>query len=256
MRAIWSGSISFGLVNIPVKLYSGTESHALDFNLLRRSDLCPIQYSRVCRADGKEVPWEDIVKGYEYQEGDYIILEKEDFEKASAEKSHVFEINEFVKEDEINSIFYDTPYYLEPGKEGQKAYALLREALKETNMVGVGEFVMRNRENLAVLKPYGDLLLLNKLRYKDDIRDVKALTLPDADLIKEKELRMAKKLIEQLTDRFKPENYKDTYITDLKKLIEAKAKGKKFKKPKQIVPQEKVTDIMELLKKSIQSKAS
>ncbi|KGP62497.1 DNA repair protein [Legionella norrlandica] len=254
MRAIWSGSISFGLVNIPVKLYSGTESHTLNFDLLRKKDLCPIQYSRICRADGKEVPWEDIVKGYEYREGDYIILEKADFEKASAEKTRTFEINEFVKEEEIDSIFYDTPYFLEPQKEGKKAYALLREALKQTKMVGVGEFVMRNRENLAVLKPYGDLLLLNKLRYKEDIRNPEMLSLPESDLIKEKELKMAKQLIEQLTGQFKPEEYKDTYINDLKKLIEAKAKGKKFKKLREVSPPEKVTDIMELLKKSLKSK--
>ncbi|QBR85029.1 Ku protein [Legionella israelensis] len=256
MRAIWSGSISFGLVNIPIKLYSGTESHSLDFHLLRKNDLCPIQYARVCRVDGKEVPWEEILKGYEYQEGDYVILEKKDFEKASAKKSHTFEINEFVKEAEIDSIFYDTPYYLEPKKEGRKAYALLREALKQTKMVGVGEFVMRNRENLAVIKPYGDLLLLNKLRYKEDIRDPEMLSLPESDLFKEKELDMAKQLIDQLTETFKPEDYKDTYVTDLKKLIEAKAKGKKFKKPKEVVEPEKVTDIMELLKKSLKSKAS
>ncbi|GGI81731.1 non-homologous end joining protein Ku [Legionella impletisoli] len=256
MRAIWSGSISFGLVNIPIKLYSGVERHSLDFDLLRRDDLCPIEYSRVCRADGKEVPWEDIVRGYEYKDGDYITLEKEDFEKASAKKNHAFEIKEFVQESEIDSIFYETPYYLEPKKEGQKAYALLREALKETKMVGVGEFVMRNRENLAILKPYGNLLLLNKLRYKDDIRDYHELNLPDSELIKKEEVDMAKQLISQLSDQFKPDEYKDTYITDLKKLIEAKAKGKKFKKPKQVVEHEKVKDIMDLLKKSIQSKAS
>lgn len=256
MRAIWSGSISFGLVNIPVKLFSGIERHRLDFDLLRRDDLCPIEYKRICRADGKEVPWEDIVKGFEYQDGDYVVLEKKDFEQASAEKSHSFEINEFVKEDEIDTIFYDSPYYLEPGKDGKKAYALLREALKEKKMVGVGKFVMRNRENLAILKPYGDLLLLNKLRYTTDIRNYETLTLPDSASVKKKELDMAKKLIDQLTDHFKPKDYKDSYIADLKKLIEVKAKGRKFKPSNKEVKTDKVTDIMDLLKKSLKSKAS
>jgi DNA end-binding protein Ku len=253
MRAIWSGAISFGLVNIPVKLYSGTESHSLELDLLRKDDLCPIQYLRVCKADGKEVPWESVVKGYEYKEGNYIVLEKEDLERVGAKKSHSFEIHEFVKESDIDTIFYGTPYYLEPQKEGQKAYALLHAALQETKMVGVGEFVMRNREHLAVIKSYGKLLLLNKLRYQDEIRDAKSLSLPEANLIKDKELDMAKKLIKQLTAKFKPQNYHDNYITELKKLIDAKAKGKKFKKPKQVFEVEKVTDIMTLLKKSLRA---
>jgi len=254
MHAIWSGAISFGLVNIPIKLYSGTQSHTLDFDLLRRKDLCPIRFARVCKADGKEVPWEDIVRGYEYSDGDYVVLEKEDFEKANVEKTHTIEITSFVHEEEIDSIYYDKPYYLEPQKSGLKAYALLREALKETGMVGIGSFVMRNREHIAVIKPYENLIILNQLRYADEIREQRELKLPK-EKITEQELKMAEKLIKQLTTKFDPKKYEDTYINDLKKIIEAKAEGKELKRPRAI-PEEKgkVTDIMSLLKKSLQEK--
>ncbi|KTC65071.1 Ku protein (plasmid) [Legionella adelaidensis] len=251
MRAIWSGAITFGLVNIPIKIYSATESHSLNFDLLRRKDLCPVKYARVCSTDGKEVEWEDIAKGYEYREGDYVVLEKDDFEKASPEKTHTIDITQFANEQEVDSIFYETPYYLEPQKEGQKAYALLREALKESKMIGIGEFVLRNHESLVVLKPYGDLILLNKLRYNDEVRDTKHLSLAKAELINPKELKMAMQLINQLSESFKPKEFKDTYIADLKKIIEAKAKGKKVKKGKYLSDRGKVTDIMDLLKKSL-----
>ena len=252
MRAIWSGSISFGLVNIPIKLYTGTQSHTLDLDLLRRKDLCPIRYSRVCASDGKEVPWEDIVRGYEYADGEYVVLEKEDFEKANVEKTHTIDIVSFVREDEIDSIYYDKPYYLEPQKSGIKAYALLREALKKTGMVGIGNFVMRNREHIAVIKPYEDLIILNQLRYQDEIRNQKDLKLPESE-VSDKEIKMAEKLIKQLTAKFKPEQFTDTYINDLKEIIEAKAKGKELKKPKTITAERgKVADIMTLLKKSLE----
>jgi DNA end-binding protein Ku len=207
----------------------------------------------VCRADGKEVPWEDIVRGYEYQEGDYVILEKEDFEKANVEKTHIIEITSFVHEEEIDSIFFEKPYFLAPQKSGAKAYSLLREALKQAKVVGVGSFVLRNREHLTVIKPYGDILVLNQLRYHDEIRDYKDLNLPAKTLVGEEEIKMAQKLIKQLTKKFKPTQYEDTYLRDLKKIIEAKAKGKELKKPRQVPAVEvgKVVDIMSLLKKSL-----
>jgi DNA end-binding protein Ku len=251
MRAIWSGSINFGLVTIPVKLYSATEHHGLDFDLLRRKDLCQVTYSRICRADGKEVPWKDVVKGFEYREGDYVVLDKDDFNKASPEKTHNIEITQFINDNEIDTILFDTPYYLEPKKEGIKAYALLREALKKTNMVGIGEFVLRNHESLVVIAAYGDLILLNKLRYNEQIRDPKSLELPSKDLVNDKELKMAMQLIKQLGEKFKPEHYKDTYINDLKELIAAKAKGKQVKKARRISDRNKASDIMGLLKKSL-----
>lgn len=251
MRAFWSGSISFGLVNIPIKLYTGTESHTLDLNLLRDKDLCPIRFARVCRADGEEVPWEHIVRGYEYESGDYVILEKEDFERANVKKTHTIDISSFVNEKEIDSIFFEKPYYLEPQKTGIKAYALLREALKKSKMVGVGNYVLQRREHIGIIKPYGDLIVLNQLRYYDEIRDHESLALPEKEEIKDKEVNMALKLIKQLSGKFKPKDYEDTYINDLKKIIEAKAKGKKLKKVKQVPEKEEVADIMSLLKKSI-----
>jgi DNA end-binding protein Ku len=251
MRAIWSGLISFGLVNIPVKLYSGSESHSLDLEMLRKDDLCPVKYARVCRSDGKEIPYENIVKGYEYQEGDFIVLEKEDFEKANVKKKNAIDIQSFVKESEVDSIFYERPYYLEPDKGGDKPYALLREALKKSKKVGVANFVMRNREHFAVLKPYGNLLLLNQLRYHDEIRDTKPLKLPDSKAVNGDEIKMALTLIDQSSSKFKPEKYKDSYIEDLKKIIEAKAKGKKPKAKGKAPKPSKVEDMMSLLKKSL-----
>lgn len=252
MRAIWSGLISFGLVNIPVKLYSGSESHSLDLAMLRKDDLCPVKYARVCKSDGKEIPYENIVKGYEYEDGDYIVLEKEDFEKANVKKKNSIEIQNFVKESEVDSIFYEKPYYLEPDKGGDKPYALLREALKKSKKVGVANFVMRNREHFAVLKPYGNLLLLNQLRYTDEIRATKSLNLPDSKVVNNDEIKMAFSLINQTTSKFKPEKFKDTYVEDLKKIIEAKAKGKKPRVKGKAPQPSKVEDMMKLLKKSLE----
>jgi DNA end-binding protein Ku len=254
MRALWSGTINFGLVNIPVKLFSGSKSNTLNLDMLRRGDLCPVSYKKVCRADGKEIPYEDVVKGYEYEEGDYVILEKEDFENANVEKTKSLEILDFVKQDEIDSIFYEKPYYLEPEKNGTRAYALLREALKKSKKVAVASFVIRSREHIGVIKPYGKLLLLNQLRYHDEIRETEELKLPEAKSIKEKEIKMALSLIEEMTSKFTPEDYEDTYIEDLKKIIEAKAKGKRPKKKGKEPKPTKVIDMMDLLKKSIDSK--
>jgi len=254
MKAIWSGSVSFGLVNIPVKLYSGSQNNTLDLDMLRRGDLCPVKYSRVCRDDGKEIPWEDIVKGYEYEDGDYVILEKEDFEKANVEKTKTIDITDFVKESEIDSLFYDKPYYLEPEKAGIKPYALLREALKKSKKVGIGNVVIRNREHIGVLKPYGNLLVFNQMRYYDEIRNYNDLKLPDAKGVKEKELKMAMELIDKSTSKFKPQEYEDTYIEDLKKIIEAKAKGRKPKSKGKEPKPTKVIDMMTMLKKSLAQK--
>lgn len=256
MKSIWSGTINFGLVNIPIKLFSGSESHDLDLDMLRKGDLCPVKFSRVCREDGKEIPYKNIVKGYKYKEGDYVVLEKEDFEKANVEKTNSIEITDFVNENEVDSIFFEKPYYLEPAKGGTKSYALLREALKKTKKVGVASFVLRNREHLVLIKPYGNMLLLNQLRYYDEIRDSKELKLPAKKNIKKKELDLAITLIDQLSTKFKPEDYEDTYIEDLKKIIEKKSKGIKTKtkgKPKEKQSAE-IIDMMTLLKKSLKEK--
>ena len=160
MKALWKGSISFGLVNIPVKLYSASQSHTLDLDMLRKGDLCQVRFARVCRDDGKEIPYEDIVKGYKYEDGDYVVLTDKDFENASVEKTHTIDILHFVNEKEIDPVYFEKPYFLVPEKSGTKSYALLREAIKQTKKAGIGRFVLKNREHIGLLK-------YNPKEYKD-----------------------------------------------------------------------------------------
>jgi DNA end-binding protein Ku len=211
MRAIWTGALSFGLVNIPVRLYSATSGTGLEFDMLHKKDLSPIRYARVCRADGKEVPYEEIVKGYEYKKGDYVVLTDEDFKKAAPRRTKTVDIFDFVKEDEIDSVYFEKPYYLEPDKGAGKAYSLLREALKKSKKVGLAKFVLRNKEHLAVIKPFGKVVVLNQLRFNDEIRPPEGLDLPGEKVAKGKEIEIALALIDHLTSHFKPEDYKDDY---------------------------------------------
>lgn len=254
MRAIWSGSISFGLVNIPVKLFSGSESNSLDLDMLRKSDLCPIKYLRVCKRDNKEVPYEEIVKGYEYSDGEYIVLTDKDFENASLEKTHLIDIIDFVDEKEIDTRYFEKPYYLEPDKAGAKAYALLREALKRSGKVGVASYVLRNRGTLGVLKPLDDVLVLNQIRYQEEVRNPSELKLPSDENLREQEVSLALSLIDQLTVRFDPGKYKDEYIEDLKRIIEEKAQGRQPRVEAKQPQPTKVTDMMALLKESLKQK--
>ncbi|WP_136515168.1 non-homologous end joining protein Ku [Geomonas edaphica] len=253
MRAMWSGSISFGLVNIPVKLYSGSQSNSLDLDMLRKSDLCPIKYLRVCKFDNKEVPYEEIVKGYEYSDGEYIVLTDKDFENASLEKTHLIDIVDFIEEKEIDTRYFEKPYYLEPDKSGPKAYALLREALNRSGKVGVAYYVLRNRGSLGIVRPLGDLLVLNQIRYAAEVRDAAELKLPGNEHVKEQEVALALTLIDQLTVKFDPEKYKDQYIDDLKRMIEEKAQGRQPVAAK-VPPPPKVADMMALLKESLKQK--
>jgi len=255
MRSIWSGSIAFGLVNIPIKLFSATESAHLDLDMLDKRDHANIKYQRVNAETGKEVPWSDIAKGYK-QDGEYVVLTDDDFEKASPKKSKMIEIEEFAEEAMIDPTFFDTPYYMEPAKGGERAYALLREALKDTGKVAVGRFVMRSRENLCILRAKDEMLMLMKLRFAEEIRDTKELDLPSNKIdIKPAELKMAEALIDQLTPKkFDITKYKDTYDQELLKLIEAKAKGKKIAAPKAKVAKTKTVDLMEQLKASLHHK--
>jgi len=251
MRALWSGSISFGLVNIPVKLYSGAESNSLDLDMLRKSDLCPIKYLRVCKHDNREVPYNEIVKGYEYTDGEYIVLTDKDFENANVEKTHLIDILGFVQENEIDTRYFEKPYYLEPDKQGTKPYALLREALRKSGKVGIATYVLRNRGSLGVVKPIDDLLVLNEIRYQEEVRDFQELKLPRPENLRNQEIELALTLIDHLTVKFDPSQYRDTYIDDLKRIIEEKAQGiipaPKEEKPKP----SKVVDLMALLKESL-----
>lgn len=253
MRTIWTGSISFGLVNIPVRLYSASASEdKITFDLLHKKDNAPIRYAKICTKEEKEVQYQDTSKAYEYEKGLYVVLSQNDFEKANVKKTKTINIQGFVKEDEVDGIFYDKPYFLEPGKGAEKAYALLREALKKTKKVAVSKYVLRDRENLALVKAKGDLILLNQLRYDYELRSPGELQLPKTENITQSELEMAMALINQQTKQFNPKDFKDTYREELKKLIEAKAEGKipvvKEKEPEPT----KVRDLMDLLKKSLE----
>jgi DNA end-binding protein Ku len=253
MRVIWKGSISFGLVNIPVKMYHASRDHELKFVLLHKKDLSEIRYARICKSEDKEVPWEELVKGFEFQKGEYVVMNQEDFEKANVKKTRTIEIVSFANEDEIDPIFYEKPYYLEPDKNAESTYALLCEALRKSKKVGIAKYVIHNREHIAVLKPYHNAILLNQMRYDDEMVKLKELEIPDIGKIPAKEVDIAIKLIDHLTKPFTAKEYKDTYTEEIKEIIAQKAKGKKIvakgKEPKPT----KVTDIMSLLKASLQA---
>lgn len=224
-RAIWSGAIAFGLINIPVKLFTATQEHELAFNQLRKGDLSRIKYMRVAANDGQEVPFDDIVKGYEIEEGVYVVIEDEDIKKAAPKKTQTIEILSFANEEEIDTTYFEKPYFLAPEKNAARAYVLLREALKKSKKVAVAKFVLRTKENLAILKPEGDALILNQIRFQSELREPDNLSLPGTDAMSDKELDLALSLVNQLTETFNPAQYKDTFTAELKNIIEQKAKG-------------------------------
>jgi len=252
MKAIWTGSIGFGLVNIPVKLFSAVESSKLDFDMLDKKDQSNIRFKRVNEKTGKEVLWENIIKGYMLDDK-YILLDDKDFEKASPEKTSHVEILQFVKETEIDSVYFESPYFLKPEKSGTRAYQLLMEALQKTGKAGLGSFVMREREHVCLIKPYDGILVLNRLRYAEEVRDPAEIKTTAAKP-KPAEIKMAISLIDQLTEPYDPSVFKDLYSDKLLKIIKAKAKGKSVPyKPMKVV-HSKTTDLMDQLKASLGSK--
>ncbi|HEY4148606.1 MAG TPA: Ku protein [Chitinophagaceae bacterium] len=251
MKAIWTGAIGFGLVNIPVKMYSAVQDSTLDLDMLDKKDHSHIKFLRVNEKTGKEVAWANIIKGYKYNDK-YIILTEEDFKNASPEKTKAIEIKQFVDESTIDSIYYETPYYLEPEKGGIKAYALLCEALKKTGKAGLGSIIIRARESLCLVKNMDDVLVLNKIRFEEEIREPE-LKIP-ASSIKPSELKMAVELINSLSEPFDISAYKDTYSDKLMKLIRAKAKGQKIKPPAMKVVHSAASDLMTQLKASLGGK--
>lgn len=255
MHAMWKGSISFGLVNIPVKMYSASHDHELKFVMLHKDDLSEIRYARICKEEGKEVPWKDIVKGFEIAKGEYVVLDQKDFESVAVQKTNAVEILDFTKEEEIEPSLFTKPYYLEPDKGSAKAYALLREALKKSKKVGIARYVLHNREHVAVIKAVDKAILMIELRYASEIVPQSKFDFPEAEKAQPKEMEMALKLIDQLTKKFKASDYKDTYVDELRKVIDKKSKGKKIatKKTKEAKPS-KITDIMSLLKESLKEK--
>jgi DNA end-binding protein Ku len=255
MRSIWKGSISFGLVNIPVGLYPATRSaNEIKFRLLRDSDQSPIRYKRVAEADEKEVPWEHIVKGYEFEKDNYVVLTKDDFERVNLTSNQTVDIKEFVGLDEIDPMFFDEPYFLAPEKGGAKAYALLRESLQRSGKVGLAKVIIRTREHLAALKPLGKALVLELMHFADELADPKELGLPDEKL-GEKELAMADSLIEKMTGKWGPETYKDEYREALMAVINEKiaagGKGVSGKKPR-AVRATNVVDLVDVLRRSLE----
>jgi DNA end-binding protein Ku len=250
MRAIWSGAIGFGLVNIPVKLYSAVSGSELDLDMLDKKDHANIKFKRVNANTGKEVAWQNIVRGYKVDDK-YVVLTDEDFQKASPEKTKLIEIAEFINEKDIDSVYYETPYYLAPEKSGVRPYALMRDALEKTGKVGLGSYVLRNRENLVIVKPWNDILVLNKIRFAQEIRDASEIDIPAAKN-KPEELKMAIKLIEHLSTEFDIEKYKDTYSDKLLKLIKAKAKGKKPVSAPLRVVHSQSRDLLSQLKASLE----
>ncbi len=246
MRPLWTGGITFGLVYIPVKLYSATSAVQLDLDLLSKKDKAPIRYARINTQTGEEIAWKDVVKGYEYKKGDYVVLEPMDFEKVDMDKSQNIEITSFVNSSEIDPIYFDTPYYLEPNPKAVKLYALLCKALKKSKKVGVAEFVMRNRERLCVIKAEGNMLILNQMRYESEVRPTRDLELPSNVSVNPNELEMATELIEKMSDDFNIGDYKDDYIEKLKKIIDAKSKHKTVNVQKPQTP--KASDVDELTK--------
>ena len=224
MRAIWKGSISFGLVNIPISLFPATRRDELKFRLLRQRDLSPVNYKRVAESDGKEVPWEEIVKGYEYEPGKYVVLKDEDFKRVDVEATQSVDIIDFVELEEIDPIYFDKPFYLEAQKSGNRGYGLLRDVLRTTGKVGIAKVVIKTRQHLAAVKVKDDVLMLELMHFAEEITDSSNIKHPEKMKFSDKELQMAKTLVQSMTGPWKPEKYSDDYRSALLKLIEEKSK--------------------------------
>ncbi len=255
MRAIWKGALSFGLVNIPISLYVASREKEISFVLLHKKDLSEVRYARICKAEEKEVPWSEIVKGYEYKKGDFVVMQDSDFEKANLKKTKTIEIINFIEEQDVDSVYYVKPYFLEPGKHAEKAYALLREVLTKSKKVGLAKYILRNREHLAVIKVHNGMLILNELRYQSELLRPQDLDIPAEGNQNSKEIAMAMQLINQLTVPFKPKDYNDTYTQEIKQIIKQKAKCRfVHPKTKKKSSSGKIHDIMTLLKASLEKK--
>ena len=252
-HAIWSGSINFGLVTIPVKLFTAVRANELSFNMLHKKDEGRIKYERVCSVDGKPVPWDEIVKGYEYEKGEYVILTDEDFKKVNPEATQSVDILEFVELDKINPMFFDKPYYLEPTKQGRHAYALLREALAKANKVAIARVVIRTKETIAAVKPNGDALVLELMHWADELVEQSDLDFPGDITLPDGEMKMAKMLIDSMSvDEFEPDKFTNRYHDELLAMIEARAAGKELPAPKKAPARAKVVNLMDVLAQSLE----
>ena len=263
-RSIWRGAISFGLVHIPVILSSAENRNSFDLTMLDRRDMTPVGFKRYNKETEKEVEWDDIVKGYEYEKERYVVLTEEDFKRANVEATQTIDIKSFVDGEEIAPTYFETPYYLAPDKRGEKGYALLRETLMATNKIAITTVVIRTRQYLAALIPSGDVIILNTLRYKNELKPAKDLKVPSGNIrasgVSPREIEMAKTLVDEMTEPWKPERYRDTYHEDLLKLIDKRIKAGEtevINEPEQHEERPvkgEVIDLMALLKRSVQAK--
>jgi DNA end-binding protein Ku len=263
-RSLWKGAISFGLVHIPVEMYPAVGEKSLDLTMLDRRDFSPVGFKRYNKSNNKEVSWDDIVKGYEYSDGEYVVLSEEDLRRANPEATQTIDILAFVDAEQVPLLYYEQPYYLAPGKGGDKVYALLRETLRKAGKIGIANVVIRVKQHLCALVCMGDVIVLNTLRYADEIRDTDDLKIPSvtakAAAITDKELKMAMALVEGMSEDWKPENYHDTYREDVMALVEAKVKARQTKtitmpdKEKAPASSGNVIDLVALLQQSLGKK--
>jgi DNA end-binding protein Ku len=263
-RSMWKGAISFGLVHIPVEMYPAVSDKGLDLTMLDRRDFSPVGFKRYNKGNGKEVPWDEIIKGYEYTSGEYVVLSAEDLRRANPEATQTIDIVAFVDSEQVPVLYYEQPYYLAPGKGGDKVYALLRETLKKTGRIGIARVVIRVKQHLAALECVGDVIVLHTLRYADEIRDAGELKIPAPDAknatISDKELKMAMALVEGMSEEWHPEEFHDTYREDVLALIEKKVAANETKtitmpgKEEERAASSNVIDLVSLLQASIGKK--
>ena len=251
-RALWKGSITFGLVNIPIELYTAVRNHRPKFRMLHAKDKSPVRFERVCVRDGTPVAWEDLVKGYEYQKGHFVVMTKEDFQTAAVEKTRTVDIIDFVRSEEVDDRFFETPYYLVPVKGGERAYALLREAIRDSGRTGIAKFILRDAQHLAAIEVIGEAIVLTVMRFADELVDVAGFSFPSAEGVRKTELDMAKALVNSLAAEWDPSKYTDQYREDLLRIIQGKLKGKEVElEPTSEPRQAEVVDLMERLRRSL-----
>ena len=252
-RAMWKGSIAFGLVNIPVELYSAVREHRPRFRLLHAKDESPVHYERVCQSEGKPVAWEDLVKGYEYEKGRFVVLTKDDFKTAALQKTKTIDILDFVDPKEIDERYFETPYYLQAGKGSDRAYALMRDAIRDSGKIGVAKIILRDAQHLAAVESIGDALVLTMMRFADELADLDEFRFPKSDGLRPAELKMARQLVDGLSAKWEPEKYTDEYTQNLMRVIQAKLKGRRPKLQERETPQQaEVVDLMERLRASLE----
>ena len=252
---MWKGSIAFGLVNIPIELYSAVRDHRPKFRLLHAKDESPVHYERICQREGKAVGWEDLVKGYEYEKGQFVVLTKDDFKTAAVEKTKTIDILDFVDPKDVDERYFETPYYLQPGKGSDRAYGLLRQAIEKSGKIGIAKIILRDAQHLAAVETIGDAIVLTMMRFADELADLEDFRFPKAEGIRPGEMNMALQLIDSLSAKWEPEKYTDEYRDNLMRVIQAKLKGKKPRLTERETPQQaEVVDLMERLRASLEGK--